>query len=134
MLGRTPDNTQFTKRGYLMKTKTTNIVAIEIIVHGKIKQLGYRRFVYKQAKEQKIMGMVKYLEDGVQTEGLMIIAEGETSSIELFLKKCRGDYPFVEINSFEYKEIVSQNFKEFKIYPIRQKSKWNLVLSNFLKR
>jgi len=133
LLGRTPDNTQFTKRGYLMKTKTTNSVAIEIIVHGKIKQLGYRRFVYKQAKELKLMGMVKYLEEA-QMDGLIIIAEGKMSSIELFVKKCREDYPFVEINSFEYREIVLQNFKEFKIYPIREKSKWQFVLSNFLKR
>jgi acylphosphatase len=116
-----------------MKIKTTNSVAIEIIVHGKIKQLGYRRFVYKQAKELKLMGMVKYLEEA-QLDGLVIIAEGKMSSIELFLKKCRKDYPFVEINSFEYREIELQNFKEFKIYPIRQKSKWQFVLSNFLKR
>lgn len=116
-----------------MKNRTTSYIAVEIIVHGKLKQLGYRRFVFKQAKELKIMGFVKYI-DAEQEDGLIIIAEGKTSSIELFLKKCRQDYPFVEIRSFKHNEIASQNFKDFRIYPIRPKPKWRIVWSNFLKR
>lgn len=116
-----------------MRNRTTSYKAIEIIVHGKLKQLGYRRFVYKQAKELKIKGMIKYLEEG-QADALIIVAEGKISAVELFLKKCKENYPFVEIESFEHKEITLQNFKGFNIYPIRPNSKWRIVWSNFLKR
>jgi acylphosphatase len=86
---------------------------VEIIVNGLVQGVGYRYFVYREAKDLELKGYVKNLYSGE----VLIVAEGEKVLVEELINKlkvgpmhaavknCRVDWQETknEFDSFEIK-------------------------------
>jgi len=85
---------------------------VEIIVNGLVQGVGYRYFVYREAKDLELKGYVKNLYTGE----VLIIAEGEKALIEELINKLKvGPMHAAVKNCFvEWKETENE-FDAFEI-------------------
>ncbi len=85
---------------------------VEIIVNGLVQGVGYRYFVYREAKDLELKGYVKNLYTGE----VLIIAEGEKALIEELINKLKvGPMHAAVKNCFVEWEETENEFDAFEI-------------------
>ncbi|MEO0294847.1 MAG: carbamoyltransferase HypF [candidate division WOR-3 bacterium] len=88
-----------------------------IKIEGTVQGIGFRPFVYRIAKENKLNGFVKN-----NPEGVTIEVEGEVKNLNKFLSKLKRDKPpLTTYTLFEIKEIPLKNENEFEILKSEEK-------------
>ena len=86
--------------------------ALEIRIYGRVFNVGFRRYVYRYATENNIVG---YVENDWADESVHIIAEGEEKDLDHFSILCGEGTPYSLVTDIktEARE-VSGNYKEFR--------------------
>ena len=85
--------------------------AVHLHIKGIVQGVGFRPFVYSQAKKNLICGWVKNAADGVHVE-----AEGEEAHVNAFVMALSEKAPqAANVREIEIKEIPLQNFEGFEI-------------------
>ncbi len=87
--------------------------AYKIRIKGIVQGVGFRPFIYKLAKEEKIKGIV--LND---TEGVIIYAEPGSKPMDSFIEKIKKEKPPVSI--IDSIEISEKNFEGYKTFSIEK--------------
>ncbi|OGS44498.1 MAG: hypothetical protein A2539_01190 [Elusimicrobia bacterium RIFOXYD2_FULL_34_15] len=84
-----------------------------IIVSGQVQGIGYRYFVERAAKNIKITGWVKNLDNG----NVEILAEGEEKILENFVSTLKTKHPYAIINDIKItkNKINKINYPDFNI-------------------
>ena len=85
----------------------------DIIVHGEVKEAGYRAFVMKMAEKNRLVGYVENLPN----RAIHILCEGEEEDIETFLKQIEVGTDFVEIDGME--KTYGKQTGEFKVFEVK---------------
>ena len=81
------------------------------IVKGRVQGVGYRFFTYHMANEYKVKGWVKNLWNG----DVEILAQGETSHIEVFKKLLEAGPPSSKVKSIEEDVFDGKKYDDFDI-------------------
>ncbi len=84
---------------------------VKMIVSGRVQGVGYRYYVQDQAKQHGIKGYVRNL-PGSEVE---IDAEGERSSLGIFITDCKKGPRFSDIIDCMIQEITPYGFDQFSI-------------------
>ena len=86
--------------------------AYEIRIYGRVFNVGFRRYVYRYATANNIVG---YVENDWTDESVHIIAEGEEKDLDHFSILCGEGTPYSLVTNMkiEVREI-SGKYKEFK--------------------
>jgi acylphosphatase len=74
--------------------------AFEIIVKGLVQGVGFRRFVYENAKKLKLKGYAKNLSNG----DVEILAIGDEEKIKELYEACKIGPPLARVEKVEIKE------------------------------
>ena len=85
----------------------------DIIVHGEVKEAGYRAFVMKMAEKNRLVGHVENLPN----RAIHILCEGEEEDIETFLKQIEVGTDFVEIDGME--KTYGKQTGEFEVFEVK---------------
>lgn len=85
----------------------------DIIVHGEVKEAGYRAFVMKMAETNRLVGYVENLPN----RAIHILCEGEEEDIETFLKQIEVGTDFVEIDGME--KTYGKQTGEFEMFEVK---------------
>ncbi len=80
-------------------------------ITGRVQGVGFRYFVFAQAKKFNLTGYTKNENDN----SILIEIEGEDKDLESFLKKCRKGPLFSKIEKFEIVERGVENLEKFEI-------------------
>lgn len=85
--------------------------ALDLKISGVVQGVGFRPFVYREAKNRDITGWV--LND---VEGVKVHAEGETLALDRFVLALSEDEPAAaQVREIEIKEVPVEGFDDFKI-------------------
>ncbi len=88
-----------------MKTHMT------IHIYGRVQGVGFRNHAAHQARFLGIKGYVKNLNDG----SVVIEAEGEGTALSEFVKWCRNDPGYSQIEEIKTEEGSMQFYKGFEV-------------------
>ena len=84
---------------------------VSLHIEGIVQGVGFRPFVYREAKKHLIKGTVKNSLDGVIVE-----AEGEENNVDDFVMALSDEAPQAsDVKQIEIKEIPLRNFSDFQI-------------------
>ena len=86
--------------------------AVKVRIFGKVQGVGFRYFLYENAKKLNIKGYAKNLEDG----SLEAVFEGKEEEIEKMIELSKIGPKLAKVESVEIEEIETKNFKDFKIF------------------
>jgi len=90
---------------------TDRVRNIRIEIRGKVQGVGFRPFIFRQAKKYNLNGYVVNT-----TAGVLIEIAGKDNLIDNFLKSIQKDKPkLAEINNFKVTDIKSSVFSSFNI-------------------
>ena len=90
---------------------TDRVRNIRIEIRGKVQGVGFRPFIFRQAKKYNLNGYVVNT-----TAGVLIEIAGNDNLIDNFLKSIQKDKPkLAEINNFKVTDIKSSVFSSFNI-------------------
>ncbi|MCW3806546.1 acylphosphatase [Plebeiibacterium marinum] len=84
---------------------------VKMIVSGRVQGVGYRYFVQEQAREHGIKGYVRNLPGGE----VEIDAEGERSSLGIFIVDCKKGPALSKILDCMIHDITPYGFERFLI-------------------
>ena len=87
---------------------------IKIKIYGRVQGVGFRYFVYLNAKKQNVTGYVKNLPDGT-VEALF---EGNDEQIHEMIRICKKGPPLAKVERIEIvgrKNVESSDYEEFSI-------------------
>ncbi|MCL1630448.1 acylphosphatase [Sporolactobacillus sp. CPB3-1] len=88
------------------------IKAIHMIVKGRVQAVGFRYFTWQTANVYRVFGWVRNRSDG----SVEIVAEGEKSDIQQFMKTIKKGSPFSRISDVDiYEYTEPKNFHQFEI-------------------
>lgn len=87
------------------------MVCKKIIFEGKVQKIGFRYFVFEQAKKASVVGYVRNLDNGC----VELVAQGDYSAIELFLENCLKKHPMAVIENFTVENLELQKFDDFQV-------------------
>ncbi len=88
-----------------------NIRAYSILIGGLVQGVGFRPFVYRIAKGEKVCGWVRN-----DSEGVTMHIEGRTEELDRFLERLRRELPpLARIDSLLVKECQTQGLQDFQI-------------------
>jgi len=109
---------------YYRKMKKNNILRHRINVKGVVQGVGFRPFIYRLAKENRLYGWVLN-----SSEGVIIEVEGESKNLNLFIKNIKEKAPpMAKIDELSLEEQEPVYYKKFEIKrSIREKGKYQLV-------
>ncbi|MCX6224165.1 MAG: acylphosphatase [Bacteroidia bacterium] len=82
-----------------------------ITVLGRVQGVGYRYSTLQMAKNLKLTGFVKNLQDG----SVYIEAQGNPDSVRYFIEWCKSGPPNAFVDSIDYSFDPVTDFKIFKI-------------------
>jgi len=104
--------------------KKNNILRYRINVKGVVQGVGFRPFIYRLAKENKLYGWVLN-----SSEGVIIEVEGESKYLNLFVKDIKKKAPpMAKIDELSLEELEPVYYKKFEIKrSIKKKGKYQLV-------
>jgi acylphosphatase len=83
---------------------------LQIIISGKVEQIGFRLYALWGASEYKINGAVKE-----QSEQIVIDAEGEDHSLHGFIEWCKKGPAGSEVHTFSTAEKPLYGYTDFRI-------------------
>lgn len=109
---------------YRKMVKKNNILRHRINVKGVVQGVGFRPFIYRLAKENRLYGWVLN-----SSEGVIIEVEGESENLSLFIKNIKEKAPpIAKIDKLNLVELEPIYYKKFEIKKsIREKGKYQLV-------
>ena len=109
---------------YGKMVKKDNILRQRINVKGVVQGVGFRPFIYRLAKENKLYGWVLN-----SSEGVIIEVEGESKNLNLFIKNIKEKAPpLAKIDELSLEELEPVYYKKFEIKrSIKKKGKYQLV-------
>lgn len=84
---------------------------IDILLTGKIQNIGFTLQVMKAADELSICGYATYLNKNT----VKIEAEGEESNLSKFINVCKRNIPEASISNLTINQNTTKGFKEFSI-------------------
>jgi acylphosphatase len=88
------------------------MVKAKVYVSGKVQGVGYRYFVYVNARKLGLRGYVKNLNDG-RVEAVFV---GDKGVIEKMIDIMRDEHPFAEVKDIEVSfEDVNEYYDNFVI-------------------
>jgi len=97
----------------------------KIVISGQVQGVGFRPFVFLQARELGLKGYVCNNEEGV-----VILASGEDAEVSKFYKHLlEGPPPVARITDHRMEEVAPAPFTDFEIRPSKKNSKLNLQLT-----
>ncbi len=101
-----------------------NILRYRINVKGVVQGVGFRPFIYRLAKENRLYGWVLN-----SSEGVIIEVEGDSKNLNLFIKNIKVKAPpMAKIDELSLEELGPVYYKKFEIKrSIRKKGKYQLV-------
>lgn len=104
--------------------KKNNILRYRINVKGVVQGVGFRPFIYRLAKENRLYGWVLN-----SSEGVIIEVEGESKNLNLFIKNIKKKAPpMAKIDEISLEEQELIYYKKFEIKKsVRKKGKYQLV-------
>ena len=104
--------------------KKNNILRYRINVNGVVQGVGFRPFIYKLAKENRLYGWVLN-----SSEGVIIEVEGESKNLNLFVENIKKKAPpMAKIDELSLEELEPAYYKKFEIKrSIKKKGKYQLV-------
>ena len=70
---------------------------IEVVLHGKVQEVGMRAFIKKRADERNLDGFVENMEDG----SVEVLAQGKEEDLTLFIEEIKGGPYFSRVDSAE---------------------------------
>jgi len=82
-----------------------------IIIYGKVQNVGFRYSAKLQADRLNITGFIQNLAD----DSVYLEVEGETKNLNLFLDWCHQGPPLAQINNIEINENKLISFTDFSI-------------------
>ncbi|WP_438270984.1 acylphosphatase [Sporolactobacillus mangiferae] len=83
-----------------------------MIVKGRVQAVGFRYFTWQTANVYRVFGWVRNRSDG----SVEIVAEGEKSDIQQFMKTIKKGSPFSRISDVDiYEYTEPKNFHQFEI-------------------
>ncbi|MFP3144716.1 MAG: acylphosphatase [Caldisphaera sp.] len=83
-------------------------ICLKILVDGHVQGVGFRHFIWSNAKKLNIKGYAKNLSDG----RVEIIANGNNESINKLLEIIKNSY--FEVNKVETEKLDNCYFNDFK--------------------
>ena len=87
---------------------------VKIFISGRVQGVFFRGFIEKEAKERKLKGFVRNLDDG----RIEIVVEGEDRKVNEMVEKCKEGPRHSEIRSVETEPLSNQGFDSFKVLNI----------------
>ena len=101
-----------------------NILRRRINVKGVVQGVGFRPFIYRLAKENRLYGWVLN-----SSEGVIIEVEGESKNLNLFIKNIKEKAPpMAKIDELSLEKLKPVYYKKFEIKrSIKRKGKYQLV-------
>ncbi len=84
---------------------------VQIQVSGKVQGVWFRASTQRKANELNIKGIVKNLSNG----DVYIEAEGEESTLEIFVKWCHQGSDHSRVDNVIISEMETKSFEDFKI-------------------
>lgn len=91
--------------------------SVRIIVTGIVQAVGFRPFIYRIAKKNKLNGFVRNIGNAVE-----ISVTGEEDDIHWFISEIKNDHPpLAEIDNIVVEEIDKKEFFEFEIVESKPK-------------
>ena len=84
-------------------------ICLKILVDGHVQGVGFRHFIWSNAKKLNIKGYAKNLSDG----RVEIIANGNNESINKLLEIIKNSY--FEVNKVETEKLDNCYFNDFKM-------------------
>ncbi|MBU2598833.1 MAG: carbamoyltransferase HypF [Actinobacteria bacterium] len=104
--------------------KKNNVLRYRINVKGVVQGVGFRPFIYRLAKENRLYGWVLN-----SSEGVIIEVEGESKNLNLFIKNIKEKAPpMAKIDEISLEEQEPIYYKKFEIKKsVRKKGKYQLV-------
>ena len=98
---------------------------IHIAIRGVVQGVGFRPFVFLQARELELKGYVCNNEEGV-----VILVSGEDAEVRKFYRRLlEGPPPVARITDHRMEEFAPAPFTDFEIRPSQKNSKLNLQLT-----
>ncbi len=89
-----------------------NSVGVKAIVSGVVQGVGFRYFVLRMANAYGLKGTVRNLPDG----RVEIVAEGDRSLLESFLKDVQTRHPYADVRDVQVEWLPFQGrFNRFEI-------------------
>lgn len=82
---------------------------LDIIIRGKVQNVGFRFYAQKKAHSLDITGFVKNQRDG----SVYIEAEGEEPNLHEFLQWCHNGPPWADVESVHANESPLKNYRGF---------------------
>lgn len=83
----------------------------EIIIHGRVQGVNFRRATVEQALQLGIVGAVRNLPDGT----VYIEAEGDSEAMHAFLDWCHQGPASAEVTLVDTKDAAPKGFKDFRM-------------------
>lgn len=104
--------------------KKNNILRYRINIKGVVQGVGFRPFIYRLAKENRLYGWVLN-----SSEGVVIEVEGESENLNLFIKNIKEKAPpMAKIDELSLEEIEPVYRKKFEIKrSVKEKGKYQLI-------
>jgi hydrogenase maturation protein HypF len=101
-----------------------NILRYRINVKGVVQGVGFRPFIYRLTKENRLNGWVLN-----SSEGVIIEVEGDSKNLNLFIKNIEEKAPpMAKIDELSLEELEPVYYKKFEIKrSIKRKGKYQLV-------
>lgn len=84
--------------------------AVEMRIYGKVFNVGFRRYVHRYAIEYGIKGFV---ENELSTESVHVVAEGDSTALDLFAALCSHGTPYSIVTRVEICETLPRHFEGF---------------------
>jgi len=85
--------------------------AVKVIIYGKVQGVGFRNFVFLNAKKLNIKGYVKNNPDGT----VEAVFEGDEDNINKMIELCKKGPERARVDKIDIKEIEINNYQDFKI-------------------
>ena len=75
-------------------------IRVHIIIHGRVQGVGYRSFIYRQAKRLQLAGFVRNMPNGT----VECIVEGLSDQIERLIENMRKGPRYSNVSQIEVSE------------------------------
>ena len=85
--------------------------AIKVIIYGKVQGVGFRNFVFLNAKKLNIKGYVKNNPDGT----VEAVFEGDEDNIYKMIELCKRGPERARVDKIDIKDIEINNYQDFRI-------------------
>ena len=84
---------------------------IRLYISGNVQGMFFRQFIDKNAKELKLKGFVRTLDDG----RVEVVVEGRIEPVTEMIKRCQAGPRNSSVKNVEVQDMTNQGFDGFKV-------------------